>query len=93
MTGDSETPVLAVLPFWLRPVSIFGRLKLTTFIKSSHTLAMSSTLAPSHLDAGSQTVSSRFRPPSCEGRIRCKRAYYPLRVRVMGHPVTSQDCA
>jgi hypothetical protein len=31
MTEEPETSAPAALPFWLRPVSIFGRLKVTTF--------------------------------------------------------------
>ena len=51
----------AALPFWLRPGSILGRLDMTTFIESSHLLAMPSTLALYRLDAGSCTFLSRLR--------------------------------
>ena len=36
MTGYYRDPVPATVPFWLKPVSIFGLLLITTFIKSSH---------------------------------------------------------
>jgi hypothetical protein len=35
MTGYSRDPVPAPLPFWLKPVSIFGLVLITTFIESS----------------------------------------------------------
>src|SRR6266849_7954140 len=36
MTGEKQAPVPATVPFWLKPVSIFGLPEVTTFIKSSH---------------------------------------------------------
>ena len=36
MTGYYRDPVPATVPFWLKLVSIFGLLLITTFIKSSH---------------------------------------------------------
>ena len=63
MTGEEKAPVPAALPFWLRPVSILGRLEVTTFIESLHMLAMPSTLAPHRLDAGRCTLASRFECP------------------------------
>jgi hypothetical protein len=35
MTGYYRDPVPAPVPFWLKPVSIFGLLLITTFIESS----------------------------------------------------------
>ena len=35
--------------FWLKPISIFGLFVVTAFIKGSHMLAISSTLAPLRL--------------------------------------------
>jgi len=35
MTGNWQTPVPATVPFWLKPVRIFGLFLLTTFIESS----------------------------------------------------------
>jgi len=49
MVGDSQAPTPAALPFWPRSDSLFDRLLLTTFIRSSHLLAMPSTLAPCRL--------------------------------------------
>jgi hypothetical protein len=42
MTGDGRTPVPATVPFWLKPVSIFGLSLLTTFIESSHVFTIPS---------------------------------------------------
>jgi hypothetical protein len=36
MTGEKQAPVPATVPFWPKPLSIFGLLEVTTFIKSSH---------------------------------------------------------
>src|SRR5215813_14961346 len=36
MTGYSRDPVPAPVPFWLKPVSLFGLVLITTFIESSH---------------------------------------------------------
>jgi hypothetical protein len=36
MTGYYRDPVPAPVPFWLKPVSIFGLLLITTFSESSH---------------------------------------------------------
>ena len=89
MAGDWAAPAPAALPILaaaqkhLRPVVPDDVYREFTYV--SHAVH-SCPLPP---DAGSETVSSRFRPPSFEGRIRCRRAYDPPRVRVMGHPVTS----
>ena len=36
MTGYYRDPVPAPVPFWLKPVSIFGLVLITTFSESSH---------------------------------------------------------
>ena len=36
MTGSKQDPVPAMVPFWPKPVSIFGLPEVTTFSKSSH---------------------------------------------------------
>jgi len=62
MMGEGAAPMLAALPFWLRPdsTSTVGPFYMTAFIESSHALAMPSTLAPHRLDAGRYVLSSRF---------------------------------
>ena len=55
--GEGETPAPGHVPFWFKPVSIFGLLVLTTFIGSSPELALPSTLAPDRRDAGSRRGS------------------------------------
>ena len=53
------------MPFWLKPLSIFGLLPFTTFIESSHGFTIPSILVPSPPDAGRYTVPSWFR---CQSR-------------------------
>ena len=36
MTGYYRDPVPAPAPFWLKPISILGLVRITTFIESSH---------------------------------------------------------
>jgi hypothetical protein len=73
MTGDTQAPVPAALPFWLRPKSILGRFSLTTFIQSSHRLAMPPTLAPHRLMLA-DTSSPHGLDAPFRGGIRCRRA-------------------
>jgi hypothetical protein len=47
MAGYWQDPVPATVPFWLRPISIFGLLLFTTFIESSRVFTIPS--IPSHL--------------------------------------------
>ena len=68
-------------------------------IESSHMLAMPSTLALCRIDASSETVPSRFRPPFRVGYVvrvlpaaRCLTAV-TRSVRVMEHPVTLRSSA
>ena len=49
--GKGDAPAPGHVPFWFKPVSIFGLLVLTTFIGSSPELAMPSTLVPDRLGA------------------------------------------
>jgi hypothetical protein len=42
MTGYYQDSVPAPVPFWLKPVSIFGLVLITTFIKSSHVFTIPS---------------------------------------------------
>ena len=42
MTGNWQTPVPATVPFWLKPVRIFGLFLLTTFIESSRVFTIPS---------------------------------------------------
>ena len=48
------------LPFWPKPVSIFGLFQLTTFISSSHLLTIPHYPSPRTPDAGARSVFSRF---------------------------------
>ena len=76
MAGDTSAPAPAALPFWLRPVSLFGLFIITTFIESSRLLTMPSTLVPCCREAGSDLLASQFGGPSDDGGIRCRRALY-----------------
>ena len=49
MTRYYRDPVPAPVPFWRKPVSIFGLVLITTFIKSSHVFTMPSIQPPLHL--------------------------------------------
>src|SRR5262249_36209005 len=60
--GKGDTPAPGHVPFWFKPVSIFGLLVLTTFIGSSLELALPSTLVPDRRDAGSRRDSLTGRP-------------------------------
>ena len=42
MTGYYQDPVPAPVPFWLKPLSIFGLVLITTFIESSHVFTIPS---------------------------------------------------
>jgi len=42
MTGDWRDPVPTTVPFWLKPLSIFGLSLFTTFIESSHVFTIPS---------------------------------------------------
>ena len=42
MTGYDRDPVPAPVPFWLKPISIFGLFLFTTFIESSHVFTIPS---------------------------------------------------
>jgi hypothetical protein len=55
--GKGKAPALGHVPFWFKPISIFGLLVLTTFTGSSPELAMPSTLVPDRRDAGSRRDS------------------------------------
>jgi len=48
------------LPFWLKPVSIFGLSRFTTFISSSHLLTLPHHSSPRTPDAGARSVFSQF---------------------------------
>src|SRR5580700_2570648 len=68
--GSAHARCIAV---WLRPVSIFGLLDVTTlYNEGSLTLAVPHTLACCCFDACSETLPSRFEPPV--------RARYVVRV-------------
>ena len=58
--GDTRTPKPYPLPFWSRPISIFGLSTLTAFINSSHVLRIPSFLAPNRLDAARVELASRL---------------------------------
>lgn len=53
-------PCTRCVAVWLRPASTFGPLYFTTFIESSHMLAMPSTLAPYRLMLAVYVHASRF---------------------------------
>lgn len=57
---ENEEPLSQPRAFWLKPVSVFGLLVLTTFIDGSHLFSIPSTLAPDRFDASSHGLSSRF---------------------------------
>jgi hypothetical protein len=90
MAEDWAASAPAALPFWLRPESILGRLSLTTFIESSHLLAIPSTLALCHLMLAARPSPHGSGLPLARAGYVVGGAYYPPRVRVMGHPVTSR---
>lgn len=62
MAGDGTTPAPTALPYWLRP-STLGRFYITTFIESSHTLAMPSTLALGRLMLAARPAPHGFGLP------------------------------
>jgi hypothetical protein len=47
MTGEKQAPVPATVPFWPKPLSIFGLPEVTTFSKRSHVFTIPS--IPPHL--------------------------------------------
>ncbi len=57
---EEWNPCARHVPFWLEPVSRFGSSGLTTFIKSSHLLAIPRTLGPLHFPTGEGTFPSQF---------------------------------
>jgi hypothetical protein len=57
--GNGTLPVPGLIPFWFELISIFSSLIFTAFKSSSPVLAVPSTLAPDHLDAGSRPRSSQ----------------------------------
>ena len=83
--------------FWLKPISAFGLLVLTTFINGSPAFSIPSTLVSPHVDARRHTISSRFWCSSCDdGSIvpstshhRVTTIAWPGRVPVAEHWVVS----
>jgi len=82
--------------FWLKPISIFGLLGMTAFIKGSHLFTVPSILAPSPPGAGRDTVPLRFwcHPFGCGYIVRgLSPARYlaavPRRILLMGQQVWS----
>jgi hypothetical protein len=80
--------------FWLKPVSIFGLLRMTAFIKGSHAFTIPSILAPSLPDAGSCIVPLRFGCYPCgygyivRGLLTARYlAAVPRRILLMGQQV------
>ena len=58
-TGEFGAPVPDHLPFWVKPISIFGLSLVTAFISTSPGLTCPGLLAPDRLDADSRRVGSR----------------------------------
>ena len=58
--GELGAPIPDPLPFWPKPVSIFGLSRLTTFISSSHVLTIPHHSSPRSPDAGDRSVFSQF---------------------------------
>jgi len=58
--GSGPSLSLATVPFWRKPLSIFGWLPCTTFLARSHGCTLPSILVPSPPEAGRDTVPSRF---------------------------------
>lgn len=56
---EEWSPCARHMPFWLEPISRFGSLGLTTFIKSSHLLAIPRTPRPAPRPTGEDTSPSR----------------------------------
>jgi hypothetical protein len=83
--------------FWLKPISVFGLLVLTTFINGSRAFSVPSTLVPLHVDARRYTIPARFWRSSCDdGSIvpgtshhRVTTIAWPGRVPVADHWVVS----
>ena len=71
--GTSET-LYPLVAFWLKPVSIFGLLTITTFNESSLMLAMPSTLAPIRLMLAG-TASPHGCVPVLHRRIHCSEGF------------------
>ena len=67
--GNGGAPAPGHLPFWFKPVSVFGLLEITAFISSSPELAMPSTLAPDRPGASSRRVLSRETRPPGSGEV------------------------
>src|SRR5579872_4472892 len=92
---DTGSPDARCGAFWLRPRSTFGRLRVTTFNRSSHVLAMPSTLVPRRLVLAATPAPRGLGAPKRMGYIVRGLptvrylAAVPRRVRMMGHPVTS----
>jgi len=57
---DQQASELVHLPFWFKPISVFGLSLITTFINGSRRFTLPAILAPDHLDARSHTFFSRF---------------------------------
>src|SRR3954452_9086395 len=57
--GDIATPVPGHVPFWSKPISIFGLFLFTAFISTSPGLTCPGLLAPDRRDAGSRRVGWR----------------------------------
>ena len=51
------TSIPVLVPFWPKPISLFGLLHVTTFIDGSHMLTIPSTLAPDRIE-----TNSRYHP-------------------------------
>jgi len=95
MMGENIAPIPAALPFWLRPMSILGRFKFTTFKREFTYVDHAVHPCPSPLDASRLTVPSRFWSPFRAGyfvgALPTDRYLTAVArsVRVMEHPVMS----
>lgn len=78
--GIAEAPVPGHVPFWFRPVSIFGLSNVTAFNSTSPGLTLPRTAGPRPPgDAGSRRVGSRFHGRSCDrGYVVPQASYQPV---------------
>jgi hypothetical protein len=75
-----EASVPGHIPFWFRPVSIFGLSNITAFNSTSPGLTLPRTACPQPPDdAGSRRVGSRFHDRSCDrGYVVPQASYQPV---------------
>ena len=88
MKGDRSTPLPTTVPFWLKLLSCFSLLLMTTFIKSLHMLTILPTLGPLCLKLQIH-IRLTVSVPVLRLWVHCPGACYPRRVLLMGQQVLS----